>query len=111
MSIFDDFGAIRKEQAEWRRDAKSAFVNGIDPADLKPGMWVTVSPCLRTGDRSYSTEMLKVVATNSAHAQLAFEKRRSYGAFTILAFSERHFYAADHFEFETDTDTASEAQP
>ena len=95
MGMFPDYEAIRKEQAEWRKQAKDQFVNGVDPADLKPGAWVTVSPCLRTGDRSYSNELLRVVASNAAHVQLAFETPRSYGAHTILSHCERHFYLAD----------------
>lgn len=98
-----DFDGIRHEQSKWRDEAKQTFINGIDPADLKKGMRVTISPNLRHGDRSYATEILIIEAVNSGHAQVRFERPRSWGgATTILVLSEHHFYSAEGFASEAE---------
>lgn len=100
MSNYDpfDFAGIRREQAAWRATARDTFVSGIDPADMKPGMKVTISPNLRQGDRSYTTEILEVVAINSGHVQVRFSRPHCGATTTILHLHEHHFYAADHFD-------------
>lgn len=92
-----DFDAIRRDHREWRDESKKTFVNGVDPTDLKPGMLVTISPNLRNGDRSWATDLLEVVAVNSAHVQVKFDKP-FISPNTILLVHEHHFYRADGFE-------------
>lgn len=92
--FFIDFEAIDRRNEQWREDAKQEFVNGLDPVDIRPGMKVTISPNLRIYDRSYTNELLTVIAANSASVQV----RRKHGDPVILAFHEHHFYAADDFD-------------
>ena len=97
---FDPFGfrEIRKEQESFRTDAKQTFVNGIDPADMKRGMKVTISPNLRLGDRSYCTEIFEIEATNACHAQLKRLTKATYGGqHVVIVLAEHHVYAADNF--------------
>ena len=98
---FDPFGfsEIRKEQEKFRKEAKQTFVNGIDPADLKIGMRVTISPNLRQGDRSYCTELLEVQAFNACHVQLRFLDRKSnHRDHIIIVCAEHHIYSAEDFQ-------------
>lgn len=95
---YDPFGFRENDRRRdrWQTEAKQTFVNGIDPADLKPGMIVTVSPNLRMSDRSYTTDLLEVVAVNAGHCQV-----RPCGSDrepAILLLHEHHFYSAETFE-------------
>lgn len=94
--MFDYFENIHKRNDEWRDDAQRKFLPGIDPADLKPGAKVTISPNLMVHDRSYTNELLTVVAVNTQNVQLS----RKHGGNVILALHEHHFYAADDFADE-----------
>lgn len=93
-----DFEGIDKRNAEWRDWASKAFVPGVDPAELKPGQLVTVSPNLMCHDNSYTREVLTIVAVNTAHVQV----RRADSANTLLVLPvhQHHFYLADNFEAE-----------
>lgn len=100
MSFTDpfDFAGIRKEQNEWRENARQSLLPGIDPADLQPGMRVTLSPNLRTGDRSGTTELHTVIAFNTGHVQTRTDDGFYKDRPGIWLVSEHHFYAAGGFE-------------
>lgn len=94
-----DFEAIRRENSKWREEVKALFVTGIDPADLKAGDKVTISPNLRIHDRSYTNEVLTVKAVNSCHVQVLREKPLSgTNGLVNLLHHEHHFYLANDFE-------------
>lgn len=96
-------GSINEEREWWRNKAKDLPL-GIDPADLKVGQRVTLSPNLSIYDRSYIDETFIVLAINSASAQLYREKKRPYSSQDIIImFHERHIYAADSFIPENGT--------
>ena len=97
MSIFGDIDAIRKDQENWRAFAKETFIPGIDPADLKVGMKVTISPNLRIHDRSYTDSIHTVVGVNSTHVQTRPERHWSDRP-VLLLLHEHHFYDASNFE-------------
>ena len=92
-----DFDAIDRDRREWRETAKSSFVNGIDPADIRPGSKVTISPNLVVHDRSYTNEVMTVVAVNACNVQLRRPKPFLGSDLIVLSFHEHHFYAADDF--------------
>jgi hypothetical protein len=101
--IFRHFASIDADNRAWRALAANTFIPGIDPADLKPGALVTISPNLRVHDRSYASEVLRVVAVNSTHVQV--RRTTTYGAADrpiLLMQHEHHFYSAEGFETEAD---------
>lgn len=98
---FGLFNNIDRENEEWRAEARSTFAPGIDPADLKVGQKITISPNLRIHDRSYTRDIHEVVAVNASHVQTRIRDRwskdKSWSLIMLLA-HEHHFYAADGFE-------------
>lgn len=108
MGIFDsiDWDGIRKEQEEWRGQARRELLPGIDPAELVPGMRVTISPNLRLGDRSYTDAIHTVLAVNSSHVQTRLDGRPKP---VLLMVHEHHFYSAAGFEAPADDQSKSVA--
>ena len=98
MSIFgDDWANQERERnrrnAEWKQYAKETFLPGIDPADLKPGMQVTLSPNLMVHDRSWANEVCVILAANCQNVQI---KTRSFDQ-VVVSVHEHHFYDASDF--------------
>lgn len=105
---FIDFNAIDRERREWQEAAKHTFVSGIDPADLKPGMRVTISPNLRIADRSGCDSIHTVVAVNSSHVQMISDGGWDKGKPRLWMIHEHHFYDASHFAAsEADSEPAA----
>ena len=92
---FPDFESIQRRNDSWRDYAKTEFMPGIDPAEIKIGMKVTISPNLMIHDRSYTREIHEVLAVNSNHVQT---KIKSYDRPILLPVHEHHFYDASGFE-------------
>ena len=95
---YDPFGfrQVRAEQERWRTTTAKEFIPGIDPADLKPGSRITISPNLRLGDRSYTDTIHTVLAVNSCHVQTMPDN--SYNGKPVLLMAhEHHFYSAAEF--------------
>lgn len=88
-------------EEDWRAHTRN-LLPGIDPADLRPGQKVTISPNLLTGDRSYATQVHEVVAVNTSHVQTRFPHvvNTQPKRLAVLLAHEYHFYAADGFEAE-----------
>lgn len=96
----DPFGwkAADEDRRQWRAAAKSDFLPGIDPADLRPGSIVTVSPNLSVPDRSYTNTVWRVKALNQCQVVLeATDGSRAWldNKPIMLMAHEHHFYAAD----------------
>ncbi len=96
---FDPLGfkEIRREQEVWRDTAKRDLLPGIDPADLRVGMRITLSPNLRTGDRSGTTELHTILALNTGHVQTKTDAGFYKDRPGLWLVSEHHFYLADAF--------------
>lgn len=92
-----DFAAIDRDNREWRQNAKDTFVSGIDPADLKSGMKVTISPNLRIHDRSGTDCIHTVIAVNSSHVQMIGDGGFYAEKPRLWLIHEHHFYDASHF--------------
>ncbi|MCB5205042.1 hypothetical protein LH464_21485 [Neorhizobium sp. T786] len=94
-----DFEAMERRKVEWQLFAKTGFIPGIDPADLKIGMKVTISPNLMIHDRSYTGEIHEVVAVNTTHVQTRIpDYRDGQTRLVMLMVHEHHFYDATGFE-------------
>lgn len=98
--MFTDFAAIDKDNRDWRAFASTAFIPGIDPADMAPGMKVTISPNLRVHDRSGTTEIHTVVAVNTTHVQMTSSGGWDKGKPRLWLLHEHHFYDASNFTVE-----------
>lgn len=99
MSIFGfDFEASQRRNDEWRKSAREMFVPGIDPAELKPGMKITISPNLMIHDRSYTEAVHTVVSVNSCHVQTRGSGSYYKDRLIMLPVHEHHFYDASGFE-------------
>lgn len=92
-----DFDAIERRRDARSADVRSTFLPGIDPAALRIGQTLTISPNLDNGDRSYTTELLTVAAVNSGHVQLRRERDAFGNGLIIVVCSDHYFYAADDF--------------
>jgi hypothetical protein len=102
MNIFPDFESIERRRDEWRKTAKQEFVPGIDPAELKPGMRITISPNLMILDRSYTRDIHTVIAVNASHVQTRINDGYHKSPI-LLAVHEHHFYDASSFSDESET--------
>lgn len=98
-----NFEAIRREKIEWQKEAKTRFIPGIDLADFKKGMKVTLSPNLRIPDRSYTGECWTILAFNTGQTKLKNEKDREI----IVLNTEHHFYDASDFDTPLKSETSS----
>lgn len=95
---FDPFGfrEADKRRDTWRSKAKTLFMPGIDPAELKPGMRVTISPNLRYEDNSYTDTIHTVIAVNTMHVQTQLDRHWSDKPVMLLV-TDHHFYSAEGF--------------
>lgn len=108
--FYDPFGfrAADNRRDKWRQKAQAMFLPGIDPADLKPGMRVTISPNLRYEDNSYTDTIHTVIAVNQMHVQTRLDRGSVNDKPVLLMVNDHHFYDASGFEAPA---AAQEVQP
>ena len=85
----------RKPPKKWL----DLYQRGVDPAKLKKGDKVTVSPNLKTGTRFLTDQLFVVNAISDNNIQLERTgiQKTLYGS-TIITIDEHHVYFADDFD-------------
>lgn len=105
--FYDPFGFERhdKKKEAWRKKAQEMFLPGIDVADLKKGMRITISPNLRYEDNSYTDTIHTVLAVNQMQVMTRPDGHWSDKPVMLLV-CNHHFYDASVFD-----EAASPTQP
>jgi hypothetical protein len=107
MSIFDSMENQDRRRSAWQKKAQELFLPGIDPADLKKGMRVTISPNLRYEDNSYTDKIHTVLAVNSAQVMTKIDNHWSDKPVMLLV-CDHHFYSADEFDLAMALENSNE---
>jgi len=98
MSFFDDFSEMRRDRDSFAKMARRAPA-GLPNEQLTPGLAITISPNLSTGDRSYTDNILEVVGVVGAQVlcKKVWPKLYSFDRSSImLVLHEHEFYDATH---------------
>lgn len=110
--MFDFLNDMERNRAASTALAKTAAA-GMAPEHLVPGALVTMGPSLTIGDRSYTNEIMEVMASN-AGTVLVRRKAGGYGFDQenkprLVVIHEHRFYPAEHL-YEAIVAAESEAK-